>query len=528
MKKSFRKGDGMTQGGRIILNVTATYGRSFITVFMGLFSSRWVLEALGQTDFGLYGVVGSVIFFVTFLNTVLSMSMTRFYSYSIGAGKNMSTAGAYEDLSRWFNTAFSIHICLPIILISIGYPICAYALDHWLVIPIDRLNTCIWVLRMSFFCAFVSMITAPYIAMFTAYQYITELVVFNLMQVVILFGGAYLLLYCPGDRLFFYSLFQVIVYVMINFLQVIRARIIFPVCRISFSRMFEMRRLKDVFIYSGMKTLGGVASVLRGNGSAMLLNVFYGPQINAAFSISQQLSAQATSFSGHLIGAMTPAVTTAAGSGDWNNARLMTMRCCKFGALLVILFGIPLIAEMEYFLTLWLKTPPLYAKELCSAMILVFLLDYLTNGHQIAISALGKITAWQTYDAIVVLCTVPFGYFYILTGTGVPGIGYAYLTTMFLVSMGRLFFAKKLLKISIMQWIRTVLLPLTILLILVYTIAYMITVYIEKSFFRLCLTSVVSFLTTFVFGWLIVFEISERKYILSGFNKLKVKIFRRV
>ena len=172
----------MTQTKRIILNVAATYGRSFITLFMGLFSARWVLEALGQTDFGLYGVVGSVIFFVTFFNTVLSMSMTRFYSFSIGAGKNMKESDAHNDLKGWFNTALSIHICLPLILITIGYPICAYALDNWLVIPPERMQSCVWVLRMSFACAFVSMVSAPYVAMFTAYQYITELVVFNLLQ----------------------------------------------------------------------------------------------------------------------------------------------------------------------------------------------------------------------------------------------------------------------------------------------------------------------------------------------------------
>lgn len=514
----------MTQTKRIILNVAATYGRSFITLFMGLFSARWVLEALGQTDFGLYGVVGSVIFFVTFLNTVLSMSMTRFYSFSIGAGKNMTEVEAHNDLKGWFNTALSIHICLPLILITIGYPVCAYALDNWLVIPPERMQSCVWVLRMSFACAFVSMVSAPYVAMFTAYQYITELVVFNLLQTTVLFAGAYALLYCPGDRLIVYAALHLIVYSVILILQVLRARRIFTACRVSLSHMFNKKRLKEVFVFSGMKALGGLAWVLRGNGSSMLLNIAFGPKANAAFSVSQQLSSQASAFSGHLIGAMTPAVTTAVGAGDTNNARALTMRCCKFGALLVIFFGVPLIVEMEYFLTLWLKTVPLYAKELCSAMILVFLFDYLTNGHQIAISATGKITAWQTYDAIVLFCTLPIGWAYIKLGMGVPGIGYAYLTTIVLMSLGRLYFAKKLMDISILEWGKTVFIPLFFLFGIVYGIDIMIVANIEMSFWRLCLTSSVSFLATLVLGWLIVLDQSEREYILSGLNKLKRKI----
>lgn len=511
----------MTQTKRIILNVAATYGRSFITLFMGLFSARWVLEALGQTDFGLYGVVGSVIFFVTFLNTVLSMSMTRFYSFSIGAGKNMTESDAHNDLKGWFNTALSIHLCLPLILITIGYPICAYALDNWLVIPPERMQSCVWVLRMSFACAFVSMVSAPYVAMFTAYQYITELVVFNLLQTTVLFGGAYALLYCPGDRLIVYAVLHLIVYSVILILQVIRARRIFTACRVSLSHMFNKKRLKEVFVFSGMKALGGLAWVLRGNGSSMLLNIAFGPKANAAFSVSQQLSSQASAFSGHLIGAMTPAVTTAVGAGDTNNARALTMRCCKFGALLVIFFGIPLIAEMEYFLTLWLKTVPLYAKELCSAMILVFLLDYVTNGHQIAISATGKITAWQTYDAIVLFCTLPIGWGYIKLGMGVPGIGYAYLTTIVLMSIGRLYFAKKLMNISILEWLKTVLMPISILIVLVYISSNSVVRNMEMSFLRLCITSATSFILTLLIAWLIVFDGQERNYILLIFKKFK-------
>ena len=518
----------MTQTKRIILNVVATYGRSFITLFMGLFSARWVLEALGQTDFGLYGVVGSVIFFVTFLNTVLSMSMTRFYSYSIGAGKNMSESEAHNDLKGWFNTALSIHLCIPLILITIGYPICAYALDNWLVIPPDRIQACIWVLRISFVCAFVSMVSAPYVAMFTAYQYITELVVFNLIQTTVLFSGAYALLFCSGDRLIAYAALQLIVYSVILILQVLRARRIFAACRVSLSHMFDKNRLKDVFVFSGMKALGGLAWVLRGNGSAMLLNIAFGPKANAAFSVSQQLSSQASAFSGHLISALTPAVTTAVGAGDWSNARALTMRCCKFGALLVIFFGIPLIAEMEYFLTLWLKTVPLYAKELCIAMILVFLIDYLTNGHQIVISAHGKITAWQTYDAIVLFCTLPIGWSFIKLGVGVCGIGYAYLVTIVLMSIGRLYFAQGLMNISILQWWKSVFLPITFLIFLVFISVNFVVRNIEMSFLRLCITSVISFILTIVLAWLIVLDKYERNYFLLIFKSITTRFARNI
>lgn len=50
----------MSPNRRIFLNIIATYGRSLYALVCGLFISRWVLAALGKTDFGLYGVVGGM------------------------------------------------------------------------------------------------------------------------------------------------------------------------------------------------------------------------------------------------------------------------------------------------------------------------------------------------------------------------------------------------------------------------------------------------------------------------------------
>ena len=45
----------------IFQNACATYARSVVALALGLFSSRWVLQALGASDFGLYAVVGALV-----------------------------------------------------------------------------------------------------------------------------------------------------------------------------------------------------------------------------------------------------------------------------------------------------------------------------------------------------------------------------------------------------------------------------------------------------------------------------------
>ena len=103
----------MTQNRRIFLNIVATYGRSLFGLACGLFSARWVLEALGKEDFCLYGVVGALTIFIAFLNMMLSGALGRYYAFSIGEANRATDEGraadGLENCRRWFNTALSLH-----------------------------------------------------------------------------------------------------------------------------------------------------------------------------------------------------------------------------------------------------------------------------------------------------------------------------------------------------------------------------------------------------------------------------------
>ena len=125
----------MTASTRIILNTGASYGRSLLALVLGLFSSRWVLAALGKDDLGLFGLVGSIILLIGMLNGILSSAVSRHYAYSIGVAKKYKGCNGLDDSIRWFNTALFVHTALPIVLVSVGYPFGIYALNHWLVVP---------------------------------------------------------------------------------------------------------------------------------------------------------------------------------------------------------------------------------------------------------------------------------------------------------------------------------------------------------------------------------------------------------
>ena len=152
---------------RIAINIFASYFRSIIVLVCGLVTGRWSLMALGEVDYGLLFLVGGMLFFVTFLNGVMAGAVARFYAYSVGESQKDYTVGL-EKCRQWFNTALLIHLVLPVVLVSIGFPVGIYAVRHWLTIPLERIDDCCWVWFWSCLSGFISMITVPFSSFFYA------------------------------------------------------------------------------------------------------------------------------------------------------------------------------------------------------------------------------------------------------------------------------------------------------------------------------------------------------------------------
>ena len=127
----------LTPNRRIFLNIVATYGRSLYALVIGLFCGRWTLMALGQEDYGLWGVVGGLTVFISLLNSILAGTVGRFYALSVGASSVASDKGqALEECRKWFSTAALIHTVVPLVLMSIGWPLGEHAIrSGWIVVP---------------------------------------------------------------------------------------------------------------------------------------------------------------------------------------------------------------------------------------------------------------------------------------------------------------------------------------------------------------------------------------------------------
>ena len=134
---------------------------------MGLFSVRWVLQALGSEDFGLYSVVGGLIVFIMVIGNTMSSSVQRFYAYAIGQGDPV-------EVQRWFNCAFSLHAAFAVILIFLGLTFGNYLISHVMQI-LWRHENCHWVITLHSWLLPVQFLSYAVFGMFYARQRIFEL-----------------------------------------------------------------------------------------------------------------------------------------------------------------------------------------------------------------------------------------------------------------------------------------------------------------------------------------------------------------
>jgi O-antigen/teichoic acid export membrane protein len=507
----------MNSSQLIVLNTAAAYARSVLGAGLALFSIRWVLNAMGQTDFGLFSIVGSLIIFITFLNNVMAGSVSRHYAFAIGQGDT-------AEVNRWFNAALSIHLCIAVVLILIGWPVCEYVITHLLTIPADRMSVCILVFRVSLFSAFVSMVSIPFIAMFNAKQHIAELSIWGMLQSILTFALAYSITRVSGDRLLSYAIGMVAILIFVQAIQILRAISIFRECGIERRLWFDKKRLKEIFSFASWNLIGGLGVTLRDQGSALLLNIFFGPKVNAAYGIANQVSAQTNQLATSMIGAFSPEITASEGRGDRERMLSLSLRSCKFGAVLVMLFAIPLLAEMDYVLKLWLREPPVYTALFCQLILCAFIIDKLSAGYMLAVNAYGRIAAYQLTLGTSLVFTLPLAWLFLILGYAPTSVGIAFIITMAICSIGRVFWVRHLFGVPVHIWFITVFMPCVVVACAATFAALVPRLFLHASFLRLMLASIASVAASLLTAWYIALDSRERTFIAQNTLRVLSKI----
>lgn len=513
----------MTENRRIFWNIVATYGRSLYGLVLGLLCGRWTLMVLGEVDYGLNGLVGGLVGFIAFFNSVLAGANARFYAFSVGAAKVAEDkSAALEECRAWFNTALSVHTVVPVILTVIGYPIGAYAIEHWLTIPADRVADCVWVFRLVCVSCFVGMVNVPFTAMYAAKQYIAELTIYSFITATLNVGFLYYAVNHPGVWLVKFAIWGVSLSVVPQIIICIRACYIFPECRMKFAYMWNKARLKRLGYFSGWQMMGVFCGMLRTQGMTIVINKFFGAAMNAAQAIGNTVQGQCTTLAGAMQGAFVPVITQACGAKDYDKMNRFVIRTCKFNVLLSAIFMVPLALELPEVVKLWLKNPPDYSVGLCYCAMAFYLVDTCTTGHCVAINAVGRIALYHVVLCSISIFTIPVAVIAGLIWHNVYAVMISVVLMLGLNSLGRLFFAKYHCGTGIRKWVKGVFLPLLVSIVLSAGIGCVPRLLMESSFVRICLTAICCEIVFLPLLWFVILSQEERLFVIEKFGpKLK-------
>lgn len=504
----------MTANRRIFLNVVATYGRSVYSLLCGVFTARWVLMALGQTDYGLFGLIGGLAVFITFINGLLASALSRFYAVSVGeAILSDSPEEGVVICRRWFSIGVLIHTAVPIALIIIGYPIGVWAIKSFLVIPECRLVDCVWLFRFVCFRCCVAMMNVPYTAMYNAKQYIAELTLYSFVTTTLNVVFLYYMVTHPGAWLLRYGIWTCAIGVVPEVIIMMRARIVFSECRFRFAYCLDWHRIMQLLSYAWWRTFGCMGLTLRQHGVSILVNKYFGPKINASMAVATSLSGHANSLSMALIGAFSPAISTAYGAGDMVLVRNLSFRSCKFSMVTTLLFMIPLILELDEVIQLWLKNPPPYVVGLAICMLMSDFAEKSTIGHAVAVNVCGKIAGYQTLLGAVNILSLPLSWCFLACGCNVYFVGLSMFITMVCFAWGRLWFGWTLLGLSAWHWLSRIMMPMVIAGLSSAAFASIPIFFIEKCFVRILLTGTAFEIVFLPLVWCLVLDVSERDYV---------------
>lgn len=517
----------MTQSKRIILNILATYGRQAVAMICGLFSTRWILMALGQESYGLFGLVGSLVLFVSFINSEFSAALTRFYAIAIGASRKTPEIGLLECRS-WFTAGIMIHVLLPVVLVSLGYPLGIWAIKCGLLnIPGERLCDCVWLWRFVMITTYVSVLTVPFNAMFVAKQEIAELTAYSLIQTSIKTAFSYYMTTVSRDWLVAYGGVACLCATLPACVITVRASLIFKECRVIRSAMRDASRVWQITHFALWRVANGISRLARHQCQEIIINRRFGVDVNAAYTVGTTMAAESAVLTAGLSGAFVPAITSAYGAGDMRTMREMAFRASKFGVMLTLFLAVPLLLESKEVLFLWLQNPPPFSQGIFCWVVISVIIEEFSIGHYNAINASGEIGRFYLVRSSIgiVALFVPLLLLLLKESPYMVAMGIA-VTSCFIL-MVDLYYARKLAGMGISRLLKSIMCPIVLSSAAAMLVGAVVCLQSEPSLIRVVETTILVDLSQLALFWLIVLDDNERRWVLNHLHRVSLSLYGR-
>ncbi len=499
----------MIASNRLMFNTMVMYAKYAITIAVSLFSSRWVLLALGEEDFGIFSLVAGLLAMLQFLNVTMASSTQRFMSYAAGT-KDMKL------MKVTFYNSLLIHFIIGIVILALFETVGMLLLHHVLSIPLGKMHLAEFVLHCMSVGTFVTIVCVPFYAALLTHENILFFSIVQVTESILHVTLAYWLLYIASDRLKIYAVATMLLSIMVSSAYVVYVRRNYAESRVGLRGFGDRRQLKEFLAYSSWNLIGGISSVLRTQGVAMLLNSFFGVIINAAWGIAYRINGQLRFFSSAIVTAARPQIVKSEGSGNRQRMLALSMTTCKITFLLLSLISVPLILEMPYILEIWLKEVPGYTVLFSRFIVLLSLIFQLSIGVGISIESVGNIKMVQLIVGGLHFIVLPVGYVLLKMGCQPYAVCIVMVAEESLAFCFRLLIARRVSGLPVSHFVLKVVIPSVSTVAMVFGICLYVKSLMETGFLRLVLICIISSL---------LISLLTYRFLLFDNERAKVKAF---
>lgn len=504
--------DGKTKtlnSKRIAKNTIFLYLRMLLIMAISLFTSRIVLDTLGVVDFGLNNVVGGVITMFAFFNTAMVTASQRYIT--IGLAENN-----LERLKVIFTTSFQIHIIISFVIIILGETVGLWFVYNKLVIPTDRMYACLWVYHLSIVTIVANILSVPYNSAIIAHEKMGAFASISIVEIFFKLGIVYLLYVSPIDRLILFAILGAIVQITMRNIYIIYCKRHFK--EIKLIRVCDRVLIKEMGAFASWNLLGNLAVSLCGQGLNILINMFFGPAVNAARGIAVQVDSTIDRFSGSFTMAVNPQLTKLYAENNKTDMTTLLYRSSKLAFFLILALSLPVIMETELILYVWLKQIPEYSVSFVRVLLLIAILNTLVRPSVTLISATGIIKQYQLVVGGILLMVVPISYLVLKMGGTPFSVYVVHLAVNIVIFIIRFYYMKKLVGLSIKEYVRNVLLRCICVILLSVGLSYVYMCVMTLSTGAIFVNYVIIFIIVLLSSYIFGITNTEKEYV---FNRIQ-------
>lgn len=392
---------------RIAKNTLMLYVRMLVLMLIGFYTSRVVLGALGEEDFGVYNVVGGVVAMFTVVSGALNSAISRFITFEMGKGEG-------AQLRKVYSTAVLIQLFIAVIVAAVAEPVGLWFINNEMTIAPERIPAARWVLHFSVLSFVINLMSVPQMASITAHEKMSAYAYIGLMDGVLRLCVAFLILHSPIDRLVFYAALMAFAVLVVRAAYGIYCRRHFEECR--FSLVFDRGLVREMFSFAGWNFIGVSSGVLRDHGGNILVNLFFGPAMNAARGVAVQVFSALQGFVTNFMTAVNPQITKSYAAGETDYLFTLIRKSSRMSFYLLFVIALPVLFNTEYLLGIWLKEVPQGSALFVQLFLIFALSESLSNPMITAMLATGNIRNYQILVGGMQLLNVPVSYMLLRCG----------------------------------------------------------------------------------------------------------------